>query len=129
MGPEATGEKAPLLSGLVGRDKSVALSLNTRSKIDSLYGELGTDDIAVWLDCIDQRLIDARWLGMVTDVWDRIADDVLGLFECPIETDDLGVWVPEGGAKCELVRLIRFFRGLRAISLRVGLGCSIVEGA
>ena len=63
MGPEVNGDIAPLLSGLVGRERSVALSLKTRSNMESSYGELGTDEalvIAVWLDCIDQRLIDAR---------------------------------------------------------------------
>ena len=58
------GEPGPLLSGLVGREESNAVSLNTRSKIDDArceleYGEPGAEeaemDVPVWFDWIDHR--------------------------------------------------------------------------
>jgi hypothetical protein len=56
------GEPGPLLSGLVGREESKAVSLNTRSKIDDArceleYGEPGAEEaameVSVWFDWID----------------------------------------------------------------------------
>lgn len=113
------GDPVLLLSGLVGLEESMALSM--RSNIESRKtdcGELGTDEGAkedmVWKDCTDQRFVGVGGAGggIVTEVCDRIvatADGGVGLTECDVGVRrlcELG-----SGVKMPGVTMLRFFFG------------------
>jgi hypothetical protein len=121
------GEPGPLLSGLVGREESNAVSLNTRSKIDDArceleYGEPGAEEaameVSVWFDWFNHWWED--W-GIVTNVCDSIAAEAEllaaalgdGVIAPIFDTDERGVWILAGGVKWPVVTTLRFFRTRR----------------
>lgn len=111
----ARGETPAALSGLVGRETSVAVaaSLKTRSKIEFPDGELGREEELVkpvWFDCIDQR---AFCLGIETDAGDMMAPADVGLEGLKAEMEDLGVEVTDIGVNWPDDNLARVFLGRR----------------